>query len=967
VRELVVKTGEVLPDLQLYSDEIAFCNAAGGEVNHAEVGSTVTVKVRLKNGYRAAMTGPIDVCLCDGWVTENDFLTFSSAHSNVLACASIHDGMDCGETVELDIPWTVGSDRAGVDLGYGKGSRPITLVAVSRNNVEELRLNNNLTSRLFAIGTEEDLDIMRISITGAATWSEGGISLVSGKCWYSYKGEDKPAIGCPVQLSIDGTGVGGNRIYTLAPDGTFSLFVHSPRAGMHTLTAEATDGTMRCSTEMPFKSAPMTADYRPNLYVKSLVASGSGIYKHTKDMEIVHRGGAVVLTAEIVNNGHIATESAFDVQLMVRDNGDKKEWENVGTAVRIASGFAVGAATNLSFVVPDWITKGIATRHLCVYADNKNEVAESNESWVDNSKECLIAVREGPDLDPGQPFVRPNSLVCGETLSFECSVRNNGLVSADTPFSIDVCIDDQVVVRRRVTDAIMPGCACQLTVELGTGDLAPGYHSVSLHADSEGEVTELSEENNWSSTGIEVFPAEPELSLRAQDIAWSPAGDPVAGRTYTFSAKISNAYYTIAATNAVVSFSILEGGEYVSLGDVTVKELARNGNVVVSAPTDYAATRGFHVVKVSVRSADGVDQMPSNNEATTSFDVEVPLAVVDDNAFVNAVAGVPIELDGSKSKHGKYFAWTILDRPQDSSPVLSGSTQNVASFTPDIIGRYELQFCVRDDEFQGEPVKVVVDVTRVFIDAVGTCGTLTPSGRVIYEKNATPTYTFEPWVMYALENVVLDNQTLANATATYDFAPLDRSHKLSFDAVCIYPGDIVASDDGTFTLVPRNTVDTLDISSFPANVAAENVTVAVKPGFKTVRLPKGAHIKIVTEGNGQQYDITKYVDCAGTDSNGHTVWNVAEAKLKDTDGAISRSLDLTPESGAIFNPSATNPITTANTIKGLTYTLHESTTVDGLRSDSAKRYTKVGDGDPWTPEVSTERGDSGFYTLSVSK
>ena len=53
----------------------------------------------------------------------------------------------------------------------------------------------------------------------------------------------------------------------------------------------------------------------------------------------------------------------------------------------------------------------------------------------------------------------------------------------------------------------------------------------------------------------------------------------------------------------------------------------------------------------------------------------------------------------------------------------------------------------------------------------------------------------------------------------------------------------------------------------------------------------------------------------------------------------------------------------APTKPGLTYVFSEGTTIDGMTQTA----TKVGDGQPWKPEITVKGGISGFYSIGVSK
>lgn len=64
----------------------------------------------------------------------------------------------------------------------------------------------------------------------------------------------------------------------------------------------------------------------------------------------------------------------------------------------------------------------------------------------------------------------------------------------------------------------------------------------------------------------------------------------------------------------------------------------------------------------------------------------------------------------------------------------------------------------------------------------------------------------------------------------------------------------------------------------------------------------------------------------------------------------------------ISNPDSPE-LTTSETKPGLTYTLREGKTLDGM----ADGDIKVGDGTKWTPNITVKGGTSGFYTIKVEK
>jgi len=71
--------------------------------------------------------------------------------------------------------------------------------------------------------------------------------------------------------------------------------------------------------------------------------------------------------------------------------------------------------------------------------------------------------------------------------------------------------------------------------------------------------------------------------------------------------------------------------------------------------------------------------------------------------------------------------------------------------------------------------------------------------------------------------------------------------------------------------------------------------------------------------------------------------------------------------GAVVDFSSRIPkIKTANTHEGLTYEFYDVESLDALRTASPKEVM-VGDGQPFTPNISTKTGTSRFFRVKVSK
>ena len=153
-----------------------------------------------------------------------------------------------------------------------------------------------------------------------------------------------------------------------------------------------------------------------------------------------------------------------------------------------------------------------------------------------------------------------------------------------------------------------------------------------------------------------------------------------------------------------------------------------------------------------------------------------------------------------------------------------------------------------------------------------------------------------------------------------------------------------------FTITPSADKTSVEVS-IPSGIDASKVTVEVGTGVASV-VHNGANVKVVKNG----YDITAYLDIP---DDGRSACPQA-AVVKDE--IIKETLD--PKKGAKIKLDAETPsLTTPATRPGLTYTLHEGTTLGGMKGGASK----LGDGKPWTPTITVKGGKSGFYTIKVEK
>ena len=172
--------------------------------------------------------------------------------------------------------------------------------------------------------------------------------------------------------------------------------------------------------------------------------------------------------------------------------------------------------------------------------------------------------------------------------------------------------------------------------------------------------------------------------------------------------------------------------------------------------------------------------------------------------------------------------------------------------------------------------------------------------------------------------------------------------------VCDEGATVTGDAEGGFTVTPGARAETVEVT-VPDGLDAAKVTVEVPPTVKTVKVPTGVKVKVMSDG----HDITAFLDIPKADASG-TV-DLAFATVKDE---IAREPLDTGKGAEIHLDDPSEPtLKTAPTKPGLVYTLREGATLDAM----ADGDTTVGDGAAWTPDVKVKGGASGFYTIRVSK
>lgn len=131
--------------------------------------------------------------------------------------------------------------------------------------------------------------------------------------------------------------------------------------------------------------------------------------------------------------------------------------------------------------------------------------------------------------------------------------------------------------------------------------------------------------------------------------------------------------------------------------------------------------------------------------------------------------------------------------------------------------------------------------------------------------------------------------------------------------------------------------------------------VVVSPDVKTIT-PNGAAVRVMRG----EADITAYLDIPAAVGG---VIDLGAATVKPE--FANEPLDVTK--GAQIDLSTPTPqLSTSPTRKGLAYRLKEGATLEAMEANTTGDST-IGDGAPWTPNVTVKGGASGFYSIRVSK
>lgn len=120
---------------------------------------------------------------------------------------------------------------------------------------------------------------------------------------------------------------------------------------------------------------------------------------------------------------------------------------------------------------------------------------------------------------------------------------------------------------------------------------------------------------------------------------------------------------------------------------------------------------GSYIIALTVTNSDGL----SDTEEITIKIIPLGKApVVDAGKNLSTYVGELVNLDGTASydpdKDSLVTIWSITTKPVGSSATIENANAKLASFTPDVVGEYKLNFSVNDPYFPTEKKEILLSV-----------------------------------------------------------------------------------------------------------------------------------------------------------------------------------------------------------------------------------------------------------------
>ena len=535
--------------------------------------------------------------------------------------------------------------RSHVDVSWvysfaEPGFYPIKVVIDETDVLEEINELNNFAIRPVLAGNYVLPGGIEVTaVPNTQTVYVNNWITVSGNAYYYGidEGVNPNVAGAYVIISYEN----GSPETTTGSAGNFARSIRMPSIpGVYTFNVSVTDYTLTGHAE-PFEVTVIPYPDKPDL-----VASIS------LDQSSILTGGTVTGMATVSNSGDVeAVNFIFRIS----------SCEGILDEIFIAS-LAPGESRQFGFETSVSQTGSCFNKNNCTFyatADAGNVVNEKTKA--NNTVHRSITVYPPlPDLTPSRSLVSSSSAM-EQPFRFTVKVDNIGGVPAETPFAVNVYVDDVLTDSREFSN--LDNCG-QVSYEVEVLFATQEDHVIRIKVDEplgSGAVAEYNEGNNELVRTVKYLAPNlrPNLNVRIQDLSVMPALL-LPGQVFDIRAMFRNNGTASISGPVDVRFTVLIDGVE-SVYDTTLP--------------DGLAAGGSELLTV-------FKELPSYGNHSVLVELDPDNLIAESSEFDNK-AEMPLCVDFAASRSGSVWAGGFF---VDTQQNLTGRVRNLGLFTATNVG-----------------------------------------------------------------------------------------------------------------------------------------------------------------------------------------------------------------------------------------------------------------------------------------
>lgn len=313
-------------------------------------------------------------------------------------------------------------------------------------------------------------------------------------------------------------------------------------------------------------------------------------------------GQNVVFTALVKNVGSAATPAGTPISASFLVDG-----KAVASTISSTASLAPGASETLTATdgpagTSIWVAT-VGTHSVQAIVDDKNVIKESNET--NNTLTASVSVGSSTALSDLSitSLSLPKTIIAGQPLVFEATVKNNGTAAtpAGTIIGVSFSVDGkQVAWSDTDKTSLAPGASVSLTANYGPVKInywttTGGNHTLEAYVDDINRITESNETNNKLS---QAFGAA-DTTKPIVKITGPTAGSTVKNTSITASATDNVAVVKLELFIDDISYATTNGSSIATSWNTTQLGIRTGIHTITARATDAAGNVGTMSVTVS--------------------------------------------------------------------------------------------------------------------------------------------------------------------------------------------------------------------------------------------------------------------------------------------------------------------------------------------------------------------------------